>query len=169
MSRKLSFNKKKSQGFTLLEAIIGFLILTIGMLGIGSLQGLSLKAGKTAVYGSVAAMKIDELFESMRTNPGALASYTGGGGANGCTGTAAICTAEEIAADEAFLWQQSLTAGLPAGTSSEVVIVNAPVAPSMLATVRVSISWQERSETADGDPEDKTYSLTADICTGNPC
>ena len=79
------FHLHKNRGFTLLEALIGFLILSIGMLGIASLQAISLKAGKTSVYGSVAIMKVDELFESMRANPSVLASYTGAGSFHGCT------------------------------------------------------------------------------------
>lgn len=170
MSHKLTiFNRRKSQGFTLLEAIIGFFILTIGMLGIGSLQGLSLKAGKTAVYGSVASMKIDEVIESMRSNPKSLGTYTGDGANNGCTGTAKVCDATALAEDDVFLWKQSLTAGLPEGAAGTVVIVNAPVAPSKLATVSVTISWQERDDTANGNPEDKIFTLMADICTENPC
>ena len=170
MSHKLTiFNRRKSRGFTLLEAIIGFFILTIGMLGIGSLQGLSLKAGKASVYGSVASMKIDELFESMRANPASLASYKGAGANNGCTGRVTICDADQLAADDVFWWKANLTAGLPADAVGTVELISAPVAPSMLATVSVTISWQERDESADGNPEDKIYSLTADICTANPC
>ena len=93
------FNRKKSQGFTLLEAMIGFFILSIGMLGIASLQGMSLKAGKTSVYGAVASMKVEELFESMRANPESLSTYAGTGANNSCSGTK-DCTAVELADDD---------------------------------------------------------------------
>ncbi len=156
----------RSGGFTLLEALLGFLILSIGMLGIASLQAISLKAGKTAVYGSVAMMKVDELFESMRANPTALASYTGGGVDNACTGTK-TCSDAELAQDDAYWWSQNLTAGLP-GQATTVVTVTAAVAPSKMATVKIDVSWQERDKDAETSV-DKTYTTTANICTENPC
>jgi len=157
---------QKNGGFTLLEALIGFLILSIGMLGIASLQAISLKAGKTSVYGSVATMKVDELFESMRTNPTALASYTGAGISHGCTG-AMLCTPLQLAEDDVFWWQSNLTAGLPSAVTT-VVALTAAVAPSNMATVTISVSWQERSQDAVGSVS-KTYAATSNICTTEPC
>ena len=166
LDRKI-YSMKKCQGFTLLEAMIGFFILTIGMLGIGSLQGMSLKAGKTAVYGSVAMMKVDELFESMRANPGGMANYTGAGADNGCTGTK-NCSAAELAADDVFWWKKNITAGLP-GSASTTVVITPATAPSKLARAQVTITWDERDDTADGGSVAQTYTITSEICTENPC
>ena len=67
-------NKIKSgqQGFTLIEALVAFLILSIGMLGIASLQTMSLKSGHTAALRTAAVLKVDEILESMRSNPTAM-------------------------------------------------------------------------------------------------
>ncbi len=158
----------KSRGFTLMEALIGFFILTIGMLGIASLQAISLKAGKTTVYTSVAIMKVEELFESMRANPSAaaLAVYTGAGVSNSCSGTKQ-CTPAELAQDDVYWWEQNLKAGLP-GAATTTVTYLAPVAPSRLATVSVAVNWQERNKDATGSVS-KSYSTTANICTVVPC
>ena len=156
----------KHRGFTLLEALIGFLILSIGMLGIASLQAISLKAGKTSVYGSVAIMKVDELFESMRVNPSVLVTYTGAGVNNGCTGIK-ICTPVQLAEDDVFWWNSNLKAGLPSAATTAVV-VTAAVAPSRMATVNVSVSWNERNKDATGSVV-KTYSTTSNICVTEPC
>ena len=167
---KQSFNLKKSQGFTLLEALIGFLILSIGMLGIASLQAVSLKAGKTSVYSSVAMMKVDELFESMRANPTVLATYANAGVNNGCTGTK-NCTQTELAQDDVYWWEQNLKAGLP-GAATTVVAITPAVAPSKMATIRIDITWSERNQdTSTGAPSSvsKTYTTTANICTEIPC
>ena len=157
---------RRCRGFSLLEALLGFLILSIGMLGIASLQAISLKAGKTSVYGSVAMMKVDELIESMRANPSELASYTGGGVNNGCTG-AKSCTAAELAADDVYWWKQNLKAGLP-GAATTAVTYTAAVAPSKMATVKVDVNWKERDRDSGGSI-DKTYTTTAYICTEIPC
>jgi len=161
-------NKRISRvrGFTLLEALLGFLILSIGMLGIASLQAISLKAGKTSVYNSVAMMKVDELFESMRANPTVLATYAGAGNDNGCTGTK-DCSEAELAADDVHWWKENLKAGLPSAVTTAVT-VTAPTAPSKLATVKIDVSWKERNKEAGGSV-DKTYTTTANICTEIPC
>lgn len=161
----------KNRGFTLMEALIGFLILSIGMLGIASLQAISLKAGKTSVYGSVAMMKVEELFESMRANTGALASYAGTGvGANKSCSTN-DCDEAALAADDLFWWSQNLKAGLPGAATASVVVVApapAPAGASKMATVTIGVSWDERNKEGSGSVS-KTYTTTANICTGTPC
>lgn len=165
MNKRIRF-RRNELGFTLLEALISFLILSIGMLGIASLQAISLKAGKTSVYGSVAMMKVDELFESMRANPSALASYTGAGTNNACTGVIE-CTEAQLAQDDVYWWKQNLKAGLP-GTVTTAVTVTPAVAPSKMATVKIDVSWKERKKDAETSV-DKTYTTTANICTEIPC
>lgn len=162
---------KKARGFTLLEALIGFLILAIGMLGIASLQAISLKSGKTSVYSSVAMMKVEELLESMRSNPtpAALVAYAaagaGPGADNGCT-TGATCTPAGLAQDDVFWWKNDLLESLPATTTTTVTYTPA-LAPSKLATVQVGVNWSERDKDTGGSIA-RTYSTTADICTNIP-
>ena len=157
---------EKCRGFSLLEALLGFMILSIGMLGIASLQAISLKAGKTSVYGSVAMMKVEELIESMRANPSALTTYTGAGVNNACTGTKS-CTAAELAADDVYWWKQNLKAGLPGAATTAVSVTAAP-APARMAAVKVDVNWKERDKDTGGSI-DKTYTTTAYICTEIPC
>lgn len=161
---------RNNRGFTLLEALIGFLVLSIGMLGIASLQALSLQAGKTSVYGSVAIMKVEEIFESMRATPGSLITYAGAGANNGCTVN--VCGQATLAADNVFWWKENLTAGLPstAGVTDVVttIAVVAAVPPSKMANVAVTLSWAERDSDTTGSVT-KTYTATSNICTANPC
>lgn len=157
---------KNNRGFTLIEALIAFFILSVGMLGIASLQAISLKAGKTSVYTSVATMKVDEILESMRANPGALATYEGTGATNNCWNTAA-CSEAQLAEDDVFLWLKNLKAGLPS-TADGVVKVTAATAPSKMATVEITVSWKERNKAATGSV-DKSFKTTAYICTAVPC
>lgn len=161
---------KRDRGFTLLEALIGFMILSIGMLGIASLQAISLKAGQTSIYGSVAIMKVDELFESMRANPSALVTYKDEGAGNGvnnaCTGTKK-CSPLQLAQEDVFWWKTSLKDGMPSTVTTAVVLTPA-VAPSKMATVTINVGWKERSKTTTGSV-DKTYATTSNICTAVPC
>jgi len=163
--------RSKIHGFTLLEALIGFLILSIGMLGIASLQAVSLKAGQSSVYGSIAMMKVEDLFENMRANPGSrdfpnvLASYVGAGAANNCT--ANLCSQTNLALDDKFLWLQDLNASFPSGAASAVTLTPA-VAPSKMATVNVVINWSERDKISTGSVT-KSINVTTNICTEMPC
>ena len=164
--KRRNLKLQNCRGFTLIEALIGFLVLSIGMLGIASLQAISLKVAKTSVYGSVAMMKVDELFESMRVNPSVLASYTGGGVSYSCTGTK-NCNEAELAQDDVFWWEQNLKAGLPDAATTEIFLTPA-VPPSKMATVTINVNWSEIDKNADGSI-DKTFTSTANICTGIPC
>ena len=149
------------------------MILSIGLLGIASLQATSLKVGKTSVYGSVAMMKAEELFESIRANPSALATYAAAGGGPGtasiCAGTTG-CAPAVLALDDIYWWKQNLTAGLPvaASTTTSVAIVAPAVPPSGLATVTITVNWSERNKDSAGSVV-KSYSSSANICTVSPC
>ena len=155
-----------------MEALLGFLILSIGMLGIASLQAISLKAGKTSVYNSVVIMKIDELFESMRANSSAVAltayatASAGAGINNSCTG-ATNCSDEQLAQEDIFWWKKNLKAGLPDAATATVTVV-APIVPSKMATATITVAWQERDKDAE-IAADKSFSVETSICTANPC
>jgi len=167
---KLPGQIRKNRGFTLLEALIGFLILSTGMLGIASLQAISLKAGKTSVYSSVAMMKVEELLESMRVNPTpvALAAYDAAGEGAGLNNTCAVvvCSPDLLAQEDIFWWKQNLTAGLPSAATTVVTYI-AATPPSMMASVTIDVNWAERNKET-GASLDKTYSATANICTNAP-
>ena len=157
-------------GFSLIEALVAFLILSIGMLGIASLQTMSSKAGHTATLRAVAVMKADEILESMRANPTVLASYSAGTGDNGTdngcsqTGTpASVCTPAQQAADDIFRWKRSLTDALPNNAQSTAsVVVTAPVPPETLSNIVVTINWGER-DVDNGGGVNMNYSVTAQM------
>lgn len=152
--------KHKQSGFSLIEALVAFLIISIGMLGVASLQTMSMKAGHTAAIRAEAVMKADQILESMRGNPTALLSYGGAGADNGCSQTAvaaAVCTPTQLALDDTFRWQQSLPNNLSAG-----VAITPPVAPETITNIVVTISWSERN-VDDGGATNMEYQVTAQM------
>ena len=166
----LTMNKHKQQGFSLIEALVAFLILSVGMLGIASLQTMSLKSGHTAALRTVAVMKVEEILESMRSNPTALINYSAGtadmGTDNGCSETtiaAANCTPTQLAVDEIFRWKNSLIEALPnnAATTASVV-VTPPVAPQTMTTVIVTVNWSER-DLDNGGAANMNFSVAAQM------
>ena len=163
-------NQHKQKGFSLIEALVAFLILSVGMLGIASLQTMSLKSGHTAAMRTVAVMKVEEILESMRSNPTVIANYAAGtadmGFDNGCsqTGIPAVdCTIAEMAQDELFRWKNSLFEALPnnAATTASVVITP-PVPPSTMNLVVVSVNWSER-DLDTGNAANMTYSVAVQM------
>ena len=64
---------KKSYGFTMIEVLIALLVLAVGLLGMASLQVLSMQSSSSALNRSQATMIAYDLAERMRRNPiGAL-------------------------------------------------------------------------------------------------
>ena len=160
----------RQKGFSLIEALVAFLILSVGMLGIASLQTMSLKSGHTAALRTVAVMKVDEILESMRSNPTAVLDYAAGtadmGTDNGCSQTtvaAANCTPTQMALDELFRWKSSLIEALPnnAGTTATVVITPA-VPPATMNLVVVSVNWNERDQET-GSAANMNYSVAVQM------
>lgn len=166
----------KQRGFSLIEAIVAFLILSIGMLGIASLQMLSLKAGHTAELRTLAVIKAEEMFERIRNNPAALdsstpASYasivTHSGTDKSCTGTTSFCDYADIALNDIFHWKADLKKSLPATTTASIA-VDAKSATNPTATVTITMYWKERKQ-EEQNMDDMSYSVTAHICDNAQC
>ena len=179
----------KQNGFSLIEALVAFLILSVGMLGIASLQLLSLKAGHTAVLRTIAVIKTEEMFERIRNNPVVLdpdnpvaanSSYIVGetdfGQDFNCDdsgGAVELCTFVQMAQDDIFNWKQSLKNSLPnnAGTTASIAVVAKTPGTLPAATVTITINWQERDRNAQGDPvmTPMSYVVSAHICDNTKC
>ena len=168
-------------GFSLIEALVAFLILSVGMLGIASLQLISLKAGKTAELRTVAVIKVEEMFERIRNNPvildpGVAGSYESdtndSGNDNGCndyTLSIVTCTSAELARDDIYNWKANLEASLPnTGVTASIAVLDKVPGVLPTATVTITVNWQERN------PETQTmdtmnYSASAHICDNTGC
>ncbi|MCW8923536.1 MAG: type IV pilus modification protein PilV [Gammaproteobacteria bacterium] len=176
--KKIAFCQR---GFSLIEALVAFLILSVGMLGIASLQLLSLKAGHTATLRTVAVIKTEEMFERIRNNPVVLdpdevGSYDAAildlGDNNGCHdhGVLNICTSAELARDDIYNWKADLRNSLPnnAGTTASIGVVDRVPGIQPTATVTITVNWQERNpETLAMDT--MSYSVSAHICDNTKC
>lgn len=148
-------NIKKQAGFNLIEVLLAFLILSIGLLGVAGLQTTAIKASHRAMLKTIAITKVSTIIERIRANSAAdIVAYQLAKGAegvdNGCdtrsdTILGVQCTPEELASNDLFLWVKSLTnGGLPdhPSTSSEIIVDQAAV--PAIATIRVF--WSERGE-----------------------
>jgi len=170
LSKKYSSHQQS--GFSLIEALVAFMVISIGMLGVASLQTLSMRAGHTAVSRTAAIFSAQDILDRMRANTTQIANYAvdaaGMGADNNCndvdpdlTGTitaAADCTSAMLAADDIFHWKRSLP---PRATAS--ITVAAPAAPRILNTVTVTINWTEREVKDTNLATDNNYSITVEM------
>ena len=168
----------KQQGFSLIEALVAFLVLSIGLLGIASLQLLSVKAGYVAKVNTMAVIKSEEIFERIRSNPTQVFSYISLGGDPGvnhnCKDAANIvnmCSPEEMAQDDIYNWKADVKRSLPAnaGTTASIDVV-API-PGVLpvATVTVTINWKSYDVGVKGAATDWSYSASSFLCDNTAC
>ena len=166
----------KQHGFSLIEALVAFLILSVGMLGIASLQTISLKSGNTASYRSVAVIKAIEIIERMRANPTAALNYAVStadtGTDNGCNdvgGPLNRCVPADLAADDIFNWKNDLKSALPNNVNTTASInVTAPAAGQALTAVTVTINWRERQIDSQA-LVDQSYTVSTNMCGALQC
>ena len=168
------------QGFSLIEALVAFLILSVGMLGIASLQMISLKAGHTATLRTIAVIKTEEMFERIRNNPLILNPDVGGsynssitdpGDNNNCNdyGSGQVCNRAEMARDDIYNWKENLGASLPnTGVTASIVVEDKVVGVMPTATVTITVNWQERN-TETQAMDTMKYSVSAHICDNTGC
>jgi type IV pilus assembly protein PilV len=108
----------RSRGFTMLEILISIIILSIGLLGLASLQGLSLRNAGNANFRGSATQQAYDLADRMRANKAALdaGSYNNQQGVLVATCfQSAGCNTLEMAQMDVYVWNQNNARLLPSG------------------------------------------------------
>jgi type IV pilus assembly protein PilV len=111
---KLGHRLDTQTGASLVEVMVAFLILSIGLLGLAMLQAKTLALNTDAYLRSQATLIANELIESMRANPSATYTAT-----SKPAGVCGACTAVQKKADQAIIdWYVAQENLLPPNTSS---------------------------------------------------
>jgi type IV pilus assembly protein PilV len=161
----------RSRGFTLFEVLIAFFIISIGLVGVVSLQAMSKAAQHQAVQRSRAVTLADQMLEMIRGNPRGVTRYNIGASAVGGGSIAdqptpncisAACDPNQMAAHDLWSWEQALdgagvTAADGGGTSAGLIqprgcVVFTPDTANGKArtgTVDVVIQWRGLQDTSD--------------------
>ena len=115
--------RHRFRGFTLLEILITILVVSIGLLGLASLQISGMRANQMGFMRSQAVLAAYDMADRIRANPAAAAadSYNGSPAAAtvDCVGADNACTTEQMATYDKDAWLNTLTV-LPGG-AGEVV------------------------------------------------
>jgi type IV pilus assembly protein PilV len=122
-------------GFGLVEAMVTLVVLSIGMIGIASLHGQGLGAGRTALYRTQAVNLAAEMADRIRVNRLGGADFGGAPANNDCG--AAVCTPAEMAAHEVFLWAADVAATLPNGAGAVRFSAGTP------PTFTIGVTWSD--------------------------
>ena len=105
-------------GFSLLEVLIALVVLSIGLLGLASLQHLSLQRNQSAYHRTVATLLAYDIADRMRANRVALSSYVLSPPASSASApqdcVSATCTPAQLAAYDLSKWLSEMGARLPA-------------------------------------------------------
>jgi type IV pilus assembly protein PilV len=117
LSFKHTHSRHGQRGFTLIEALIAFVLLSVGLLGIVSLQAMAKSSQQLALQHSRAVTIADAIVERIRVNPAGIPVYNiGTGSPVGASATsepspdcgASACDPNELAAHDLWLWEQAL-------------------------------------------------------------
>ncbi len=138
----------RARGFTLVEALVALVVLSIGMLGIAALYVESLRAGRTALIRSQAVNLASDMADRIRANrtggatyakavddAGTLSADCEEGGAN------ASCTPAVMADHDKAIWNAEVTQSLPAGTA-QIDFTDAN--PNVYV---ITVTWAEQEAT----------------------
>jgi type IV pilus assembly protein PilV len=126
-------------GFSLIEAMVSLVVLSVGMIGIAALYGQGLGAGRTALYRTQAVNLAADMADRIRVNRRGGSNYGGGAAPNGCDpGGGVNCTPAQMAAHDLFVWQAQVANTLP-GPGVGVVQYTGTTP----ATYTIRVTWTE--------------------------
>lgn len=156
----------RQRGFTLVEALISVLVMSIGLLGVAALQTRSLGSTNTASKRSQAVLLASDLADRMRANRvandlTAANNYTNIAAAdNSCravhyahTHNPAACTPAQLAADDLADWNARIAAILPSGSgivcqdgTPNDGVVGTPACDGAGGAYAIKIFWTEKAD-----------------------
>jgi type IV pilus assembly protein PilV len=131
---------RHSAGFSLVEAMVALVVLSVGMIGIAALHGQGLSASRTALNRTIAINLSADMADRIRVNRIGQAAYNNAAADNGCgpEGGGIDCTPAEMAQHDLFVWGQQVQQLLPNGLG-QVQFSNLTNPP----TYTITVFWDE--------------------------
>ncbi len=136
----------RSAGFTLIEALVALIVLSVGLLGVAGLQLAGLRYTSSAASRTQASYLVNDMMDRMRANVKSARN----GDYN--VGYGGVISGTSVAATDVTAWLAEIALVLPAGKGKIVV-------DSTTNLASVSVQW---IDSRGNDPTETT-------CTGADC
>ncbi len=144
----------RARGFTLLEVLVAFIVLSIGLLGLATLQGISLQGSNKSLARSISLIHTYDMVDRMRANlPGVVqgaydslpAAGTSAAVNDACLTQSTGCTAIQLAGIDGAQWQAEIADKLPGGQGAvNLLFIDSTATPIF----QIDVGWQEINEDA---------------------
>jgi type IV pilus assembly protein PilV len=155
LSTRSARARRFAAGFSIVEALVALVILSVGMLGIAGLYLESLRSNRTAGSRTVAVQLVNDMADRIRANRAGLDQYilvdgtAPTGGAN-CLTT--LCTPAQLALYDKVQWYTAVQAQLPKGPDGTIpprtAITYTAAAGTTPARYVVTTWWRETGDAA---------------------
>jgi type IV pilus assembly protein PilV len=129
-------------GYTLVEVLVALTVMSIGLLGMASLQARTLQASRAAAMHAQAATLAADLADRVRANRDPAENYTDGG-------------LNARAQTDLVEWQAAVASTLPGGVGA---VRFRPADPAAPAQYQIDVSWRNV-----GDAEAAVCSLQLEL------
>jgi type IV pilus assembly protein PilV len=159
--RRLSLRpttRGRQSGFSLVEALVALLVLSVGLLGIAGLFVESVRSSRTALLRTQAIHLVGDMADRIRANATArdaydTGAYAGAPAERDCAPTpdsaGGNCSSAALAEDDLARWVAAVRGALPAlddaPPQAEVEYVE-PAATGTPERYRITVSWREPGE-----------------------
>ncbi len=155
----ISSPARHASGFTLIEVLVSVLVLSIGLLGLASLQATSLRYNNDSSAQTQAAYLASDMADRMRANLSEAANYPGTPAAADLSCYSSGCSPSAMAGNDIAEWNTALDT-LPAGKGTITAVAG--------GLYKITVMWDENRTGATGtncDPNDKTDLRCVSITT----
>ena len=156
-SRRAAYHRHSQSGFTLIEVLVSVLILSIGLVGVAALQGVSLKNTQSAFMRSQATALAYDVADRMRAN--VISARTGmydptkAAAVSACKSTTG-CTPQDMAKHDLAEWKAAITNYLPMGegyvcidsTPNDGISAASPACDDSGTQFAVKIWWDDNRD-----------------------
>lgn len=127
------------RGFSLIEAMVALLVLSVGLIGIAALHTQGLSASRTALYRTTAVNLAADMADRIRVNRIAGAAYNNAAAVHNCV--TADCSPEDLAENDLSVWEALVDASLPDGAGE--VTADTGTDPT---TYTIDVTWNEAGD-----------------------
>jgi type IV pilus assembly protein PilV len=153
---------KSCDGFTLIEALVALVVLSVGLLGLAMLQITSLQANTDAYYRTQASLHAYEIMDRMRANPTAAASglyhvpdtsivdskqsaygSCTSGGSCACHAAGAACDISNLALYDLGKWYEEQQKALPQSATPSTITRNGNQHTIVIRWIERELSMQQ--------------------------